>query len=191
MRSRWSSVAVSLTMFVLVGFGTTAGAGVQASGGASTPAPVSKETCWADLTTAQSLCVPTGTDLVTAVAETTGIRLVVPDGTVIGGVVSERSQLKTPTVATSTVTGILYDDINYGGGSFVASSSGTCSVGSYSFADLSPFGWNDRASSFRSYAGCSGAVYQNINFGGSTYGFVVNAPSLGSMNDQASSWRMQ
>ena len=150
------------------------------------------KTCWVDVSTKDSLCVDTGTDLIAAVVREKGIQLVVPDGTPIGGVPAKASAATglTRSIQASTVTGILYDDVNYGGGSFVASSSGTCPAASYGYASLSAYGWNDRASSFRSYAGCTSAVFANDNYGGASYGYYANASSLGSLNDQASSWRM-
>ena len=78
-------------------------------------------------------------------------------------------------------------DINYGGGTLVltAPSSGC----SWSVSNLDTYGWNDRASSFKSFAGCTTALWQDINFGGSHIGYSTNVSAFGSFNDQASSWR--
>ncbi len=127
----------------------------------------------------------------------TGTALVVPDGTVIGGISANSSERSIAAQGVVTqfaevVISILYDNINYGGGSFVMSyNNANCATSAYGYPQLGPYGWNDRASSFRSYAGCITAVFENINYGGAVLGYQTNASSFGIMNDQASSWRVQ
>ena len=130
-------------------------------------------------------------------AKQTGTELIVPAGTVIGGTATSSSAQRIAsegivTPLSEVVISILYDDINYGGGSFVMSyNNANCVTTAYGYAQLGPYGWNDRASSFRSYAGCTTAVFENINYGGATVGYQTSASSLGVMNDAASSWRAQ
>jgi hypothetical protein len=88
---------------------------------------------------------------------------------------------------TVIATSIIYDDINYGGGSLVMTAS-SCTAG---IPTLVTDGWNDRASSFKSYNGCLTALYQNINYGGTREGFSSSKASFGSQNDQGSSWKTE
>ena len=153
--------------------------------------------CWLSGDTGKSICVNKGEDLLLAVAKQAGTELIVPDGTVVGGIATSSSARSIATHGILTpfaevVISILYDDVNYGGGSFVMSyNNANCSTTAYGYAQLGPYGWNDRASSFRSYAGCTTAVFEHINYGGAKVGYQTNASSLGVMNDAASSWRAQ
>jgi hypothetical protein len=138
------------------------------------------------------LCVPTGQDLISAVQDEAGVTIVVPAGTNVAGVSVtagrlEASLLSPASANTATVVSAIYDDVNYGGGSlFLTATSPGCT---WTLANLGSVGWNDRASSFKSFTGCKTALYQNINFGGTHIGYAVNDPSFGSFNDQASSWK--
>lgn len=145
--------------------------------------------CWADVTTGETLCVPAGQDLLAAVAAK-GIQLVFEDDAVVAGR-EVAAGFGPSSAAAQTVVSIIYDDINYGGGSFVMSQSSTtsCAGWTFTYADLTTIGWNDRASSFRSYAGCSTTLWDNAGFGGTQIGPSGNLSSLGSMNDRGSSWR--
>ena len=169
---------------------------VGAASAAPTASP-SNYSCWESGTTGKSVCVDKGQDLVQAVAEQAGVRLVVPADAVIGGIAvssSERSIAAKGIVTpfAEVVISILYDDANYGGGSYTMSyNNANCATTSYGFAQLGPLGWNDRASSFKSFSGCITAVFENINYGGASVGYQTNASSLGVMNDAASSWRVQ
>lgn len=163
--------------------------GLTANATAEEPPPPN---CWLEVDTGESLCVDADQDLAAAVAET-GVQLVVPDGTVIGGhqVDDTASARGSNAVLASTVISILYDNIDYDGSSYVMSvSSGTCATSAWGYTDLAVIGWGDRASSFKSYAGCVTAVFEHENYGGAQYGYYVNGSSFGSMNDRASSWRV-
>jgi hypothetical protein len=169
-----------------------------ASANASTPNPAqsdpSTQSCWVDVSTMQSLCVPTGQDLIAAVQDEDGITIVVPTGTNVGGVTvtagrAAAEQFSPASANVDTVVSGIYDDVNYGGGSlFLTADASGCS---WTLPNLGTFGWNDRASSFKSFAGCRTALYQNINFGGTHIGYSTNVASFGSFNDQASSWRTE
>jgi hypothetical protein len=166
-----------------------------AAANASPPDPKapdsSTQSCWMDAETQQSLCVPTGTDLIAAVQDEAGITLQVPAGTDVAGVTVTTGRLQaslfSPASATAgTIVSAIYDDVNYGGGSFFLTTSGSgCN---WTLTNLATYGWNDRASSFKSFAGCKTALWQNINFGGTHVGYATNLASFGSFNDQASSW---
>jgi hypothetical protein len=64
----------------------------------------------------------------------------------------------------------------------------TSKCGSFQASSM-PSGWNDVISSVITENGCATTLYQNVNFGGSTYSVGRNssAASLGSFDDQASS----
>ncbi|MGW9167220.1 hypothetical protein [Agromyces sp. NPDC055658] len=151
--------------------------------------------CWVQVDTNESLCVDEGVDLVAAVAKEKGVRIVAEDGAIIAGKPYKASNVSAFDVGTqaSYVVGILYDDVDYGGGSFVMSvtSSAGCTTGTaYGYTSLVGWGWNDRASSFHSYIGCKSAVFENTSYIGSQYGYYINASRFGVMNDKASSWRV-
>ncbi|WP_223692533.1 hypothetical protein [Leifsonia poae] len=168
--------------------------GVGAANATPAPsAPPADKSCWIAIDTGDSLCVPAGDDLVAAVAEQKGVRLVIPDGTVLGGVAvnSARSDLAPAAALASVALSAIYDDVNYGGSSYVMSvSGGNCSVSAYGLTDLNGIGWYGRVSSYKSFGTCKTALFKNTNYGGTSTGYAVNAASLGSMNDQAKSWRV-
>jgi hypothetical protein len=196
MRTIQSAVAAALAASAIAATLTLAGASAAS---AITPQPVvtatgaatSQASCWLDITTGQSLCVPDGVNLVSRVEATTGKVISVPTGTVIGGVaissgLASASLLSTASSTASHVVSALYDNINYGGGTYLMTADAAgCDWG---IASLVGAGWNDRASSFKSYGGCLTAIYQNTNYGGTRLGFATNKASFGSMNDAASSW---
>ncbi|MDM4762179.1 hypothetical protein QT381_04060 [Galbitalea sp. SE-J8] len=137
------------------------------------------QSCWVSVDTGQSLCVDAGEDLVGAVEED-GVDLDFGD-TAGRGTNAE------------VVLSALYDDTGYGGATFIMSvSGGNCSTTAYGYTSLSPYGWDNRAESFRSYNGCVTAVFSNTNYGGTQYGYYTSSSNLGTgMNNQASSWRVQ
>src|ERR1700759_2252499 len=147
MKRNHSIVAGTVGTVTLVAASLLFGAG---SANASEPDPsgdaASSQSCWLDATSGQSLCVPTGEDLLSAVQEQAGVTIEIPAGaSVSGNVVSNAQVLSLSTLsvnAANTViaTSIIYDDINYGGGSFVMTSQTGCDAG---ISSLVPFGWND------------------------------------------------
>jgi hypothetical protein len=164
--------------------------------GAASPAsaaslPNADYSCWADLGTGASLCVDRGVDLVAAVARERGVLLKAPDGAIPGSLPESARQASAgagtggTALVASTVISVIYDNSGYGGGSYALSISSGCGWG---FTSLGSLGWNDRASSYRSYNGCTTALFANENYTGSSTGYATNASGLGGMNDQASSW---
>lgn len=155
---------------------------------------VPSNSCWIDGITGESLCVDAGVDLVAQVLKEKDIRIVAPDGAVIAG-----KQYSSSSVAQATdvsaqaayVVSIVYDNINYGGGSTVITGVSTgCTSYSYGYVSLSAIGWSGRVSSFRSYLNCRTAIFDLEYYGGTRYGYTVNASQLGAMNDRADSWRV-
>jgi hypothetical protein len=192
MRKKQSIIAATLGTVALIATFTLAGAGTAT---ASTTDPTTGAgalpSCWADATTGESLCVPAGQDLIAAVQAEAGVSITVPSTLSIGGVTgsalsADASLSVTPAVSDGDVVSGIYDDINYGGSVFLLTASGSgCDWG---VSSLVPYGWNDRASSFKSFNGCKTAVFQNIDYGGTKLGYSTDKSSFGSMNDAASSW---
>lgn len=151
--------------------------------------------CWVSATTGESLCVEEGMDLIAEVAQEKGVQLIVPDGELVGDIKTDSARTARAAAVTSlaeAVVSIIYDDQYFGGGSLVMSvSSGSCGAGyTYSYADLGPFGWYGRVSSFKSFAGCRTAIFSSTYFAGASYGYYVEANGVGPMNDQARSWKV-
>ncbi len=192
MRKIQSIIAASVGTAALIATFTLAGAGAaNASTTSASKADDSADTsCWVDADSGQSLCVPAGEDLIAAVQQEAGITISTSDGATVNGVggATLRSDLAVGTLSTSASSAIiseLFDDINYGGGSMYLTSSSGCGGG---LSTLVPYGWNDRASSFKSFDGCETAIWQNIGYSGTKLGYATNKSSFGSMNDAASSW---
>jgi hypothetical protein len=192
---RASRLAAVLLALALAGtiVGGAASASATTAGGTRSAA-AGEGSCWVDAGSGDSLCVAPGADLVAAVARERGIRLVVPDGTTIGGIrtsAARTAALGAQSLQATTVLSILYDGLDYGGGSYVMSvTGGSCATSAYGFTDLGAIGWDNHAASFRSYNGCRTAVFQNTNYGGAHVGYSTNVSNLGSLNDQGSSWRV-
>ncbi len=167
---------------------------------AASAVPITNEashSCWIGGDTGKSVCVEEGEYLLLAVAEQAGTKLIVPADTVIGGIAVSSSERSIAAQGVNTpfaqiVISILYEDVDYDGDSFVMSyNNADCVTTAYGYTQLGPLGWNDRASSFKSFAGCITAVFEHINYGGAMVGYQSSASSLGVMNDAASSWRVQ
>jgi hypothetical protein len=193
MNRKQSILAATVGTVVLVtAFTMTGGAAASASPPSSTTPNPSTASCWVDVSTQQSLCVAAGDDLIAAVQDEDGVTIVVPAGTKVGGMTvsaarSAAASLVPASAQTATVVSAIYDDINYGGGTLLLTGA---SCNSY-ISNLGTYGWNDRASSFKSFAGCDTALWQNISFGGTHVGYTTNDPAFGSFNDQASSWHTE
>ncbi len=106
-----------------------------------------------------------------------------------GPIGTEGQPAASATPLASYVLAVFYMDASYGGSSLTAYTSHSTLCASYSYtANSMPSGWNDDISSYLSYGTCKTQVFENINLGGSSYGPVADAPSLGVMNDATSSY---
>jgi hypothetical protein len=189
MRTITSGVAAVLGTAALVATFTVAG-GAAANAAEPQPSAAPPTSCWVDANTGRSLCVPEGVDLIAAVQAQTGVSIDLPAGTVIGDITVGSAKpsfgaLSASASASTIALSALYDDINYGGGTYLMTGT-ACGQGIKNIGD---FGWNDRASSFKSFSGCETAVYKDINYGSTRLGYDTKKASFGSMNDQASSWK--
>ncbi len=191
MKKSQSMTAAALGIAALVATFTLGGAGAAS---AKTPDPSetaasSGTSCWLDADTGQSLCVPTGEDLIAAVQEQVGVSIALPPDFTMNGVSSAELRADTSAGSLATATTLIpvseiFDDINYGGGYYLLSGTG-CGA---TISNLANYGWNDRASSFKSFNGCLTSIWKNSGFTGTQLGYATNKSSFGSMNDQASSW---
>ena len=170
---------------------TILGMSVAIAGPAAAAEKSESNSCWADAVTMETLCVEPGEDLVAAVLREKGVQISAPVGTVIGGKTVQESNARSQVGILSAALSIIYDDINYGGGSFVMTGNNPgCTDGSsYGFVSLSAIGWRGRVSSFKSFTGCRTAVFDLEYYGGASYGYTTQASQLGAMNDKADSWR--
>jgi len=133
--------------------------------------------------------------LIASVAEESGIRLVVPDGEMVGGRQVDSTTyegLSDIAPAATYAISVIYDDVNYGGSSYTmtTSNSTACQYHAYGFVDIGGLGWYGRVPAFKNYSGCRTAVFETTGYGGSSHGYFTNASSLGVMNDKAKSWRV-
>ncbi|MDM4762184.1 hypothetical protein QT381_04090 [Galbitalea sp. SE-J8] len=135
--------------------------------------------CWLSVDSGASLCVAAAEDLVDAV-EVAGVDLLFDNAA---------ARATDGEIALST----LYSDTGFGGAKLIMSASGSdCSTGAYGYTSLSPYGWDNRAQSFKSSNRCTTVVFKNTNYGGTQYGYYSSSSNLGTaMNNQASSWRVQ
>ncbi|WP_448006012.1 hypothetical protein [Agromyces bauzanensis] len=187
-------IAAAVTALVSVAGLTLTGGGPAL---AAPPARDAGNSCWVDGITQESLCVEAGVDLVAEVLRQKGVQISAPDGTTIGGKPFRSAEYEASAagsdavVQAAYVVSIVYEHINYGGGSTVITGvSSGCTSYSYGYPRLSTIGWSGRVSSFRSFLNCRTAVFDYENYGGTRYGYVTNASQLGSMNDRADSWRV-
>ena len=185
-------VATLGTITLAAAFSVTGATAANATSTDQTSSGVAPQSCWADLATQKSVCVPIGGDLIAAVQDEAGITLVAPVGTDVAGIPLTAgrvaaAQFSPASANAATIVSEIFDDVNYGGGSLYLTAPGAgCN---WSISSLGTYGWNDRASSFKSFAGCKTALWQNDGFTGTHVGYSTNLAAFGSFNDQASSWR--
>ncbi len=173
----------ALAAFIAVTTGALFFAGGPAQAASPTRADVGDDVCWANADDGRFQCFPDEAAFAEAVAEQTGTVLVDPSSRLT-------SRPAAGVLATYTLARF-YEDASYLGSSVAVTStnSALCSTGSISgnFSVL----WNDRVSSFRSYHSCSTRVYEDAGQAGTWFGYSVNAPGVGALNDEASSYRVQ
>lgn len=137
--------------------------------------------CWLDADTGDQQCFADDAEFEAAVAEQTG-RVVVHEDDMLAA-------RGIDVVAAATyVIGEFYEGQYYLGVKYniTSSSSTVCASGSKKGNFGS--GPNNTISSYRAYFGCSGRVYDLPNQAGDSSSLVVNAPTLGSMDNRASSY---
>jgi hypothetical protein len=136
--------------------------------------------CWLDTGTGITRCFDDEAALEDAVADSG--RVLVEEG-------SSDAARRPAGVLAGFVIARFYDGAGYTGSTFVVSnpSSTICAASSVA-ADLPLF--NDRVSSYHSYFGCTTKIFANTGGGGASYGYAVNAPGVGALDNLASSFNI-
>jgi len=155
------------------------------AGGASPAeaATASARACWLDIDTGVVQCFDDRGALAAAVEQQTGGPLLLADGSTA----ATTRGAAVPAAAYALVT--FYDGASFSGDSTTVTTSISSRCTAYSFTGNSMIsGWNDRVSSYQSYGTCKTRVSHDINQGGTSYGPVASAATLGSMDNQTSSY---
>jgi hypothetical protein len=164
---RRAAAAAFVVVTVVVAAAAPASANVE---------PTSSQTCWLNADTDAFACFDTYDEFVAAsgVAPSQGV-----------GARSEVEPYAAYTLA------VIYENASYGGASYVVttSNSSLCSGFHYYWSSM-PSGWNDRVSSFDAYGTCRVKFWSNTGYNGTTFGPSAGASSMGSMNDEASSFQI-
>lgn len=144
-----------------------------------------EEDCAVDVDLDLVVCVPIGDDLAGAYFDETGLELLPSPDEEAG---RSASSAVTPLASYSLVT--FYVNASYSGGSFTIVRGTPCDgVTLSSVANLGTVGMNDSISSFLTYGSCTARLYEDVSYGGSTYGYTTSKSSLPTFNDIASSAR--
>jgi hypothetical protein len=159
--------AVTTGAFVLIG------APAQAASGGNPG-----QSCWLDSGTGVTRCFADDAALRDAVADS---------GRVL---VEQGSAARLPAgLRASFVIARFYDGAGYTAGTFVITNpSSTVCATSNVLGNLPAF--NDKVSSFHSYFGCATRIYENNGQGGAGYGWIVDAPGVGGLDNLASSYNI-
>jgi hypothetical protein len=170
-------------------FAVTTGA-LLFAGGPTQAAPTSDkgagdDVCWinADIDTDSVQCFADEAAFADAVFEQTGTVLVEE-----GSDLASRGGVG---ILTTYVLARLYENASYGGSSTTVTStnSAICSAGAGVLGNFSA-GWNDRISSFHSYFSCSTRIYLNVGQGGTWFGYSIDAPGVGALDNVSSSYKL-
>jgi len=180
-----SSVFARHAASVLAAAAAIAATFVTAAPAAEPPA----QSCSYDLGMRTLVCVDAGEDLNRAVLEQTHLLVVTPPSWPVAATADPSAARVLPEGVRATfVQSQLFDDAGYGGSFFQITNSSACNGSTtWYFGPLGNVGWSGRVSSFKSFSGCSTKLWQGTAYTGASYGYAVNASSLGSMNDQANS----
>ncbi|MFD5213778.1 hypothetical protein [Microbacterium sp. NPDC058345] len=142
--------------------------------------------CSVNLDSGVRVCAASPSALADAVYETTGQVLVYDAAKTTE---STRS-MRVAAAAATYALGTIYSYPNYGGRSYTATSSYSCTQGlAFTFSNLGSIGWNDDIDSFKSYSGCKTKLWEHPGFSGATYGYYSYDNDLGSWRNRASAIR--
>ncbi|MGC4174482.1 hypothetical protein [Demequina sp.] len=166
------SVARVISIAAIAGAAALIGAAPSLADGESDDNPV----CWLNTDDGSFACFDSYADF----AEASGVA---PTGAARGSASIEPYA--------TYILAVFYEDAAYGGASYniTTSNSSLCS-GFHYYGSSMPSGWNDRVSSFDAYGTCRVKIWADAGYSGSTYGPSTGASSMGSMNDQASSYQI-
>lgn len=168
--ARLAAVVVAATLVLL-----------PAAPAAADPEP---QDCALDVDLDVLVCVAVGDDLAAAYLDETGRELLPSPDEGEGSA----NGLLGPLASYSLVT--FYVNTSYAGASFTIVRSTPCNGSTLSsIANLGTVGMNDAISSFATYGSCEARLYEDVSYGGSTFGYTTSTSSLPTFNDLASSAR--
>ncbi len=136
------------------------------------------QSCWLDSGTGITRCFADEAALEDAVADSG--RVLVEEGST--------ARLAAGVLA-SFVIARLYDGASYTSSTFVITNPSSTICASSSVSGELP-AYNDRVSSYHSYFGCSTKIYANNGGGGASFGWFVDAASVGALDNLASSYNI-
>ena len=141
------------------------------------------DVCWINADTDVTQCFDDEAAFEDAVLEQTGTVLV-EEG-------SELASRGGAGILTTYVLARVYENASYGGASttITSTNSAICSAGSGVIGNF-PALWNDRVSSFHSYFSCATRIYVNTGQSGSWFGYSIDAPGVGALDNQSSSYKL-
>ena len=140
-------------------------------------------TCWLDLGTNLSQCFTDDKAFKAAVRAQTGTDVVYPSASTVTAKSGAAQAL-----AGTYVLAIMYWSANYADASWVLTSPYSTLCSSYSYnIDVISGSWNNQIGSFITYGTCKVRLSELTYQGGSHLGPYTSRPTLGLMNDQASS----
>jgi hypothetical protein len=174
----------ALAAFIAVTTGALLVVAGPAQAATSARTDTSDDVCWLNADTDEFQCFTDEVAFEQAVFEQTGAVLVESEEAP-----AARSALGILTVYTAVR---FWDGGSYTGTqiSVTTTNSAVCTSGSGIVGIAMPAGWNDRVSSFQTFLSCVTRVYEDVSLGGSFYGYATNAPSLGGLNNEGSSYRL-
>lgn len=144
-------------------------------------ADLDQQHCAVNIDTSRIVCAATEDALPDAVFEATGEAIVYVEEAV------GRTAIEP---LTTYALGTIYSYPNYGGRSYLMTSSAPCGGALlHGVSDLGSIGWNDDIDSFKSAGSCLTKIWENTSFSGTSYGYVINSTDVGSMKNRASSIR--
>ena len=147
----------------------------------ATSESVSAQTCWLNADTGAFACFDSEEAFESA-----------SDVVIPGDVALPRQVAPQPAAASATyLLATFYQDASWGGSTVnITTSHAALCTGYHYYGSSMPSGWNDRVSSFRAYGTCAVELYHDSGYGGSTFGPYTSAASVGSMNDESSSYQI-
>ena len=177
---------ISLVGLLTCGVAATAGAAAASEHRAASHA---KQFCVAIAEPAGSTATPHATCYATfagSIFAATSGRVRLPASAKPGSVTPDQINASGAVPATTYVLSLDYANANFVPPVLTWEQTSKC--GSFQASSM-PSGWNDVISSVITESGCATTLYENINFGGSTFSVGRNssAATLGTFNDKASS----
>jgi hypothetical protein len=178
-----AATLAAITSALLLASGPANAAVASARGSADASADTLAEACWLNADDGRLQCFADDAELEQAMLSQTGAPLVEL-------VAAPPSATPTETVARANYVFLrIYDGGTYSGSSttLTTANSAICTTGPGPSGTF-PTGWNDRVSSYHSYLSCTTRVYVNAGQSGTYYGYSIDAPGLGIVDNLGSSY---